>query len=149
MCQYYVWGSVYSQCVFYPFSSLYSSNIWQEAYGGCRPLNTFKLAWRAATVVSCCRTDIIGLIQHFVKCSYSGWGSDEKIDTNVVKQRETAHMAVLKVRVGVSIVNLLTADSIIIFSFRSGSGTAILERFFTISPSSIPSRQRAAHIKTI
>lgn len=26
----------------------------QEAYGGCIPLNTLKLASRAATVVSCC-----------------------------------------------------------------------------------------------
>lgn len=49
-------SKVYSVCVFYPLSSLYSSNIWQEAYGGCLPLNTFKLAWRAATVVSCCGT---------------------------------------------------------------------------------------------
>lgn len=32
----------------------------------------------------------------------------------------------------------LTADSIIIFNPSFGSGTAILERFFTISPNSTP-----------
>lgn len=36
----------------------------------------------------------------------------------------------------------LTADSIIILSCCFGSGTAILERFFTISPNRIPKRQR-------
>lgn len=42
--------------------------------------------------------------------------------------------------------NSLTADSIIILSLCFASWTATLERFFTISPSRIPERQRAALI---
>ncbi len=105
VCQYYVWVSVNSislrvcvcVCVFYPPQSLYISNIWQEAYGGCLPLNRFKLDWRAATVVSCCEThkqtnththththtlkDIVPTLwAHFLSCRES----DEKIDTTLV-----------------------------------------------------------------